>query len=199
MMPNRSSPGLPADNEPAQATLPKIFCDPFAAFGPTEIDVDFLGATWTLPAMTAADWLKIIWVDELAVDDIFPNLFDAQRETFEALLLEEITVEDIFETAMAVIEAAAGFRWWFALNLASAVRAAWSRIGGLVVAQVQADTVSLGAWLVVALNVMQENVDHKKLSEFLTALNTPPAGAGLNAFDEETEAEAFLAAMQQSL
>ncbi len=149
--------------------------------------------------MNAAQWLEILWNETASFDDIFPGLAGAEAAMYEAFFAGETTSEAVFEMATEVLETAAGFRWWFAVNLYSVVKLAWSRVGGEIVAQVRAEDVSLGAWLVVALQVLMGRTSSKKMTEMLNMLNTSPGDSPLLALDEEAEGKAFLAAMQQSL
>lgn len=197
--PPRRSPSV-VESDATNPLLPNIFCDPFASFAPTEMEIDAFDQTWVIPRMTARDWLEILWDEQLTSDMVFPGLVRANETALEALLAGEVTAQSLFDTAMEVIELASGFKWWFALNLVTVLKASWMRLGGSILPLVQAEDVSLGAWLTIGLGVCTERVDPKKLAEFLNNLNTPPAGISANvAFDEESEAEAFLAAMRQSL
>jgi hypothetical protein len=197
--PSRPAPAAESDLDPAVSPLPEIFCDPLASFAPTPILVDAFGQTWTVPAMTAAQWLELLWNEGVSFDDIFPGLAGAEGAMYEAFFAGETDSDQVFAMATEVLEAATGFRWWFALNLHGVVKLAWARIGGDVVARVRAEEVSLGAWLLVALQVLTERTDPKKVAEMLNALNTAPGISTNSAIDEEAEGKAFLAAMHQSL
>lgn len=198
-MPGRPRAAPVAESEPESPALPEIYCDPLASFAPTPILVDAFGETWTVPVMTAQQWLEILWRDTTSFDDIFPGLAGAEAAMYEAFFMGETTSDEVFEIATEVLEIASGFRWWFALNLHSVVKLGWSRVGGDIVGRVNANEVSLGAWLVVALQVLMDHTNPKKISEMLNSLNTAPGNSPTLAIDEEAEGKAFLAAMHQSL
>ncbi len=196
---SQPAPVAESDPDPENSALPQIHCDPLASFAPTPIQVDAFGSTWTIPAMSAAQWLEILWNETASFDDIFPRLAGADAAMYEALFAEETSSNEIFQIATEILEVAGGFRWWFAVNLYSVVKLAWSRVGGEIVSHVRAEEVSLGAWLVVALQVLMSRTSPKKIAEMLNMLNTSPSESPVLALDEEAEGKAFLAAMQQSL
>lgn len=199
-MPSRPSRLAPvAESDPESAPLPEIYCDPLASFSPTPILIDAFGGTWTVPAMSAAQWLEILWNETTSFDDIFPGLAGAQDVMYEAFFAGETSSDEVFAIATEVLETASGFRWWFAMNLCSVAKLGWSRVGGEIVPHVRAEEVSLGAWLVVVLQVLMGRTDPKKTAELLTNLNTAPGNTPTLAIDEEAEGKAFLAAMHQSL
>jgi len=194
----RSVPG--ADADPAgSGVIAHLSCDPAASFAPVDIEIDFLGRTWIVPAMSAQQWLEIIWAGALSPDEIFPGLCGAGEAAFEGIIDGTVEIEELFAIAMEILEIASGFKWWVALNLAMLAKSAWASIGASVIAAVDPSRESLGAWLVVVLNACKERTDPKNLAELISNLNTPPPGYEAEGLDEETEGEAFLAMMHQSL
>jgi hypothetical protein len=196
---SRLVPAGGADPQSAGA-VPTLACDPMASFAPVAIEVDFLDRTWTVPAMTAQQWLEIIWSGPLNTDQIFPGLCGADEAAFEGLLEGKVEIGDLFAIATEILEIASGFKWWVALNLAMIAKGAWANIGGSVVTAVDGTRESLGAWLVAVLGVCRERVESREgLIELINGLNTPPPGYEEIGLDEKTEGAAFLAMMQQSL
>lgn len=200
-MPSRpqQSASADADGPGDFVQIPDVDADPVASLGWVDITVDLLGRSWTIPAMPAAGWLKILWERPFDPDSIFPDLADAVAEVEEAILYGQLASDEPTRVACEILEEASGYRWWFTVQLAMAVRAAWPRVGGtLILAGVDPARISLGAWLSAAYACCLDLMDPKKVTQFVNQLNTPPAGFEVE-LDEERESAAFMAMMQSRI
>lgn len=178
----------------AKFVLPQVECDPLASLPPSKITVDYLGNCYTVPAMTAADWLAVLWEPDFSPDDIFPNLAAAEDDMVDAIILGEALPKDVLDVAFEVLEAASGFKWWFTLRACAVMRVSWFRIGGFVT--LDPARVSLGMFLVHVLGQCVEHMEPQKAAELIDNLNEVPPGYE-GPVDEFADGAAFLAAMQQ--
>ena len=186
------------DQPPSANLIPPIYSDPEASLAPASLEIELLGQVWTVPPLPAAEWLTLLWADAFDPDAIFPGLAGAEEAVFDAMLDGLVTPNEVFEVAMEVLELAAGYRWWFTIKLAMQAKAAWSRVGGLMLLKgVDPNKVSLGAWCSALLALCLNNMEQQKAADFILELNTPPVQYAHLA--EEEDGKAFLAAMNQSL
>lgn len=187
------------DSPAAAAPIPALWTDPSATLITAAIEVEAIGRVWTVPPMSAAQWLDLIWSDGLTFYDIFPGLVGADDMFTEAMLAGDIGMEEMFALAQEIIETGAGLRWWVTLNLAMQAKVNWHNLGGALIREgLDARTMPLGAWLLSFLSLCLENMKPEKAAKFVTDINTPPKGTA----KEETKADdgaAFLAAMRQAL
>lgn len=198
--PRASAPAAPAESEPANVILPDVEANPDSYLGPAEIEVDFSGETWTVPAMTAADWLAVLWEEPFNPDSIFPGLVnevDLDDLVAESIFDGSLDGEEVFDTAMEILEAASGYRWWFALKLATVVKTVWARISGpLILAGVDPRGVTLGSWIGAVLAIVADRSQPKDFARLLEQLNEAPAGYGPSLEEQMVMDEAaFISAM----
>ena len=193
-MPQQPQPGLDGGSGP-QRPLPNVPCDPIASLSPRPIDIDVLGRVVTVPAMTAEEWLRLLWAEPLDMEQIFPGLAMDIDEVDEAVLDGRMTIEEPLEIGLEILEAASGYRWWFLLRMVTSAKAVWMQLGGLLVASgVDASKISLGAWVSAAMSMWIQNVPPEKVHTLVDQLMAPPPGQEPE-FDEAAEAAAFMAAM----
>lgn len=188
-----------SDGDPAVAPIPPIWCDPQATLHAVDITVSVLGQDWTIPAMSAAGWLDVLFAEPLHFFDIFPGVVNAGDEFFDAMIDGKIDSDELVEIGHEVLEAASGFRWWFTLNLVMQAKVTWPTLGGALARRgVDPHTMPLGQWLATFLAFCLENVKSDKAASFVTELNTPPKG-----YEDESaqtdDGAAFLSAMRQTL
>jgi hypothetical protein len=190
------SPQSAFDAAAERHDLPPIHCDPLASLSPITIEVFYFGRRWRVPGVTADAWLSVLWKDPFDHEDIFPGMAGADEAMNEAMLDGRVDFRDAAIVAMEVLEAASGYRWWFTLKLVALTKASWTRIGGLI--SLDLSSCSLGRFVTAVLGVLQEHMEPKKLVELVNSLNEAPEGFE-EPLDEDAEAAAFLAAMNQSL
>lgn len=189
-----SGPGASEGDSPA-IVLPRVHCNALASLDAQDIAVSFVDIEWIIPAMTAAQWLRLLWADPFQVDAIFPGLVDGADDVTDAILDGLISFDDITDVATEILEEASGYRWWFTLRLATVAREMWPRLGGMMINNgVHPQNMSLGAWCTAAYQLCLDNQEPANAYKFANALNDPPPGIedpSVQAADEE----AFLAAM----
>lgn len=165
--------------------------DILAHLRPCPIQVDFLGRTYTIPAMDAVEWVALIDGPRPDLYEIFPALAGPEAvEAVEDALWEGLVSDD--EVGMVGMEAlgAAGDRdWWVVLNVIRSAATAWS-----IVHVNHAAGMSLAGWLDEVWSKIMDHIDPKKRASWISEVERPPKGLKREIDFDEEEA-AFLAAM----
>lgn len=156
--------------------------------------VDVGEASYTIPAQSAADWLAVLMVEEMGIDDIFPGmLISTDRAAVEVVLHQGIlTLEDVQEVSLEIISTVCGRPWWVALRLIWGARVSWDALGGEM-ARHDASRLSIAGWLDALFLVMLRSLDDSKRNMFLMKLEMAPPGWGPEPEDLEMSSNAFLA------
>ncbi len=165
--------------------------DLLAHLRPCPIHVDFLGRTYTIPALDAVEWIALIDGDHADLYEIFPVLAGTQAmEAVEDALWEgDAQSEDVAQVALAAIGAAADRDWWVALNIIRSAATAWD-----VVHVNNAAGMSLAGWLDQVWSKIIDHIDPKKRAGWETEISKPPKNVAKD-IDFDEEEQAFLAAM----
>lgn len=165
--------------------------DLLAHLRPCNVEVDFLGTTYTIPAMDAVGWIALIDGQHPDLYEIFPVLAGGQAVAAveDALWDEQVTRQDVGEVALAAIGAAADRPWWVAVNIVRSAASAWS-----IVHVNNAAGMSLAGWLDEVWSKIMANIDPKKRASWVTEVERPPKGTKQD-IDFDAEEQAFLAAM----
>lgn len=165
--------------------------DLLAHLRPCPIEVDFLGVTYTIPAMDAVDWIALIDGPHPDLYEIFPTL--AGQEAVEAVedALWEGTADSqaVAQVGLNAIGAAADRDWWVAVNVIRSAALAWQ-----VVHVNDAAGRSLAGWLDLVWSRIMEHIDPKKRAGWESEVTKPPKTVAKEIDFDEEEA-AFLAAM----
>lgn len=173
--------------------------DPVASVRRGQLTVDFHGRELQITPMTAGDWVEHLYDPELEFGDIFPGLLiDADGRGFvDDLLFDgKVTVEACVDVAKQVLSAASGRPWWLTLRILAVAKLNWELVGGeLALAGMRADLVPFGAWLDAVYLLIMRNVEPKRARIVEEQLKRPPFEERQADFDEEREAEAFMAAL----
>jgi hypothetical protein len=193
--PRHAYDALASAEQPGQA-LPQIPCDPSASLEPLPIEVSYLGRDWVISAMTAREWLAILWAEDLSVDTIFPGLVDGYDALLDGLIDGTTTSREAFEVAMDILEAAGGYKWWFTLRLVTLAKIQWPQFGWYL--RHDLGQISLGMFLTEYLGLCLKNSDPTQAARLVMELNAAPPEFATE-IDEINDGEAFLAAMRQSL
>jgi hypothetical protein len=158
------------------------------------VDVTLLGKNYTIPAMSAADWLGLLMSEPLYLDTIFPGLLDVQvQELVERKLHEgDMDLEEVYDTAFDIIATVSGRKWWVAMRLIQVARGSWDSIGGDMVRKADAERLSLAGWLDVLFIHLVRNIDDAKRTMFLMKLELPPEGWGDAQEELEMSADTFM-------
>jgi hypothetical protein len=176
--------------------------DPIASLAPFDIEYTIGDRDFVLAARPASVWLKVLLPDQVPLESILPGWTGggARRHIFWSLARGELTHGDWNDMAMEILEQAAGRKWWQAVNLIVGMKDAdnWTTIfGGLMLRGVDADTISLAAWLDAAMALCTEHMDKEERIKFRLTIDTPPVGTDpAKAIDAAEQERAFLALMQ---
>lgn len=170
--------------------------DPVAALRCWTIDVDVAGATYTVPARPAVDWLLAI--TDGAWADIVPGLLDPDQSgpLEDAIADLAVDPDELRAAAQAALAEAAGTKWWTARTLASAITATPEMVGLLLTRGIDPGHVSLGGYLVAGYSLAVRGMDKMDRARFDMDLQRPPAGVPVEEWwDEDAAADSFMSAM----
>lgn len=172
-----------------RVTIPKVNKDPVWSLRPWPVTVHIAGQDFEVPALVAADWLAILMVETFDPDDIITEILP---DSEDLLYQGDISLEDLYEVCNDIISMVSGRPWWVALRLIGLARASWEVLGAeLILKHVDANVLSLSAWLDALLVVTIRAIDPKDVTMFTMRLEAVPET------EEEPELEmsagAFLA------
>jgi len=172
------SPPSSATPSTGRVQVPRIITDVVASLRPWPIEVTVADTQVVIPAYPAADWLSVLMVDDLRLDDMLLALAPDVADTIdEALFSGSLSFDDYSDLILNIITTAAGRPWHKALRLITTVQASWDVIGAdLEQRGIDADRCSLSAWLDVALVTLLKHLDEKDIPLFVTRLEAPLPG-----------------------
>lgn len=181
------------------------YLDPLAALAPAPIIITLSGQDYTIPALPALDWLLVMMAEEVDVLGVIPGLLVPEDRALveDRISQEEITWDEVNDTALEAMTVASGRDWWFAIRFLAVARVGWDVIGGQMARSgIDATKISLAAWIDAAYHIAREAIGSGKegqqnLVRFTSELEAPPPGMGA-AFDEEFEAAAFEQAVRMA-
>jgi hypothetical protein len=182
-------------DDTVQVQVPHFNKDPVWSLRPWPVTVHLGHRDWTIPALPAADWLTALMQDPLDPDDIFPGLLcrEDQDSLEEALVLGDITVEEMYDAVLDIISTVSARSWWITLRLTFLARDSWDNLGAeLILKGVDPERLSISAWLDAFLLVVLRNIDPKRAAAFTMQLEVPPEGESMPEEDMEMSADAFL-------
>lgn len=145
--------------------------------------------------MPAADWLALLMQENIDLFDIVPGLCPDLEERLMPLVFEEkIPLTDIRRASLDVISAVTGRPYWFAMRLIKTVSVSWEVVGGeLALRGVDAERLSISAWLDAVLLICLKHLESAKVTLFMSQLEAPPVDEMENVPEMEMSADAFLA------
>jgi hypothetical protein len=147
-----------------------------------------------IPAMPAADWLSVLMVEDMDLDDIFPGfLTDEDEEVVNTMMLTgDLDADEYQDILLSIIETAAARDWWVVFRLVESARRSWDVLGAeMALRGIDATQVSLSSWLDVVLIVLLRAMEPEKVQMFCMKLEAPPVGA--EAEEPEMSASDFMA------
>lgn len=181
------------------------YVDPIASLAPMPVIVELGGRDYTIPALPAIDWLRILLEEGFSALEVLPGLLAPEDAIIleDQLALEEVSLNAVNDAALDAITIASGRDWWFSVRFLAVARASWDVIGGTIARLgVDAQKVSLAAWIDAAYHIAREAISSGKegqqnLIRFISELEAPPTGHE-SEFDEEFEALAFERAVRMA-
>lgn len=157
------------------------------------VEVDLAGETYTVPALSAAEWFMAVLSGESA--PVVPGMLDAeeQEQVIDRLLSGEVTAEQLDTANHEALAAASGWKWWEAERLIVSAAVEWRIIGGLLQGQgLDLNKVSVGAVLSAMYAMAVGNMKKEDRFTFDAQLSAPPASAiRKDDFDQSVYADAF--------
>lgn len=178
--------------------IPKLNQDPVLSLRPWPVVVSIGDEDFTIPALPATDWLNVLMRDSPELDDVFPGLLgeDDQAGATEALGATLTSVDDFSTLVLDVVELVAGRPWWVTFRLIGTAKGSWDVLGAeMLLKGVDADRLSLSAWLDVLLLVIFKNLDQKDVTMFTLKLESPPPELAAEVADELTMTRDAFASM----
>ena len=165
--------------------------DPMAVVRCWAIDVDVGGATYTIPALPASEWLLAVLG---ALSDVVPGLLTRPDELDDQLIDGHLG-EECRTAAREAITAASGTTWWTATRLAQA--ATQTAIGWELTSRgVDPTRLPFAAYLGAVYRTGQKLMDEQGRARWDWELDKPPAGVRpADWFDPAVAAAGFEAAM----
>lgn len=172
--------------------------DPVASLRPADIDVEVGDWEYTVPALTAAEWIELMAGG--GIPAIVPGLLGTEDRmgVMRDYLDGNITKQDLEDACRRVLEVAGGRKWWEVERLVdSAIRGdVWPTIHGqLVLKGVDLDRLTLAGFVnavwVMALQNCQKESEKQALEWELT--KPPPGFVDEMEETDESEFESILA------
>ena len=188
----RSVPSSPEAATP-QVVIPNTVTDPVWSLRPWPVTVRVVGTMYEIPAAPAVDWLAILMTETPELDDIFPGFLseEEQEEITDALF--EGYLEETTDVVLEVISAVSGRPWWIAMRLIEVARNSWQVLGAeMILKGIDAEKLSLSAWLDVLLLTIMRNIDPKDAAMFTMRLEEVPKDIEVEQKEPEMSASAFM-------
>lgn len=171
----------PSATSASQVTVPKLNRDPVQSLCPFSVVVDIKGRDVEIPPLPAADWLTVLMVENVDLDNIFPGFLAPEDEDVvdDLLMAGQLDVEEYEDILLSIIETASARDWWVAFRLIEMARTSWDVLGAeMALRAVDATQISLSAWLDVILLLTLRSMDPDKVQMFTMKLEAPPPEVG---------------------
>jgi hypothetical protein len=159
-------------------SIPTFVTDPVWSLRCWPVDVVLAGQSVQIPALSAADWLGVLAQRPIDLEDIFPGLAPGADELVDDLLYSgQLDLDQLYQIVLDVITTVTGRPWWISMRLITGAMTHWGLIGSkLVMAGVDADKISLSAWLDAVFMITIEGTPEDQLTMFFSQLEFPPPG-----------------------
>jgi hypothetical protein len=168
----RRSSGPSSQAPQPQVRIPQQTLDPVWSLKPWPVILTLHGRDYQVPAASAADWLSVLMVDSVDLDDVVRLMV----EDGIALLLDETVGGELYDACLDIISQVAGRPWWQAIRLIGVAVKNWNTLGAeMLYRGVLPDQLSLSAWLDVLLMVTIKAMDPKDVMMFTLQLEKRPA------------------------
>lgn len=184
-----------SDVAPSPVVVPKVVTDPIWSLRVWPVTFTVAGQDFTIPEIPAAGWLEALMAEELNALEVFDGLLssDDTEDLHDLIWDDQVTLSQLHDLLLEVLDAVTGRPWWIALKLIAVVQAHWDLIGAdLALQGVRTDTISIAAWLDVALLTILHNIDPEKATMFTSQLEMPPPGVTVKPEAMEITAAQFM-------
>lgn len=170
--------------------VPKTNRDPIRSLRPAPIYIDVGNVELTIPAMPAVDWLSFLMRPGWRIEDFIIELVPG---SITLLLDDEADPFDAEDLVLDIIEEASARHWWIALRLIGSLVETWDVMGAEAVLNgVDAEKLSLAAWIDAMMVLLLRRIDPKQAPMFTAKLEAPPAGEELDVEEMEISASQFM-------
>lgn len=166
--------------------------DPVWSLAPWPVTFDHRGREYTIPALSAAEWLRVLMDPEAIIDNIFLELLP---EPFDLIFDEDVDLEQLGHDVLSEV---CGRPWYIAIRLIYLVQDNWNVLGADMLRRgIRPTDYSISGWLDVALLTLLHHVKREDQTMLMSQLEMPPSGEVQQVQDElEMTHEQFLALMR---
>jgi hypothetical protein len=156
------------------------------------VTISLAGSTYTIPAKPALVWILAIHSESWL--SIIPGMLDQSDDRFDrALDAGLISADECVSAAQNAIAAASGLPWWAAWRLIGVSIEQCGISGSLVLAGIDAESVSLGAYVAAIYRIITKGMDKKELAKIDRTISERPAGIATDElYDEQVASDAFM-------
>jgi hypothetical protein len=191
--PSSSGLGAAADTGSNSIQVPKLNTDPVWSLRPWPLVISVHGAKIKLPELCATDWLVYLLQNPPDLDglllDWLPQLEDLVAE-------QVIDLEEMYDSLLTILATVAARPWWVTLRLVVIANRSWDLLGPKLMSQgIDANSISLSAWLDALLLIILENTDPKQVTMFTMQLEAVPVTVQAEQDELEMDRSAFLSLM----
>lgn len=169
-------PGSPAP-EDGRISVTHVVADPIWSLRPWSVSVSLGPILGAIPSQPAADWLSILMLENVDLFDIVPGMCgDVFEDRVTTMLMDGvIELSQVRRAALDVVSCVTGRPWWFSMRLIKTAVASWEVVGGeLAFRGVDAERLSLSAWLDAVYLICLRSMESSKITMFMSQLEIAP-------------------------
>jgi hypothetical protein len=130
------------------------------------------GEDIAIPAMSAVEWLAYLMQPQPDIDGMILDLLPGSEDM---LFDGRIDLEELYDAILDLISTVCARPWWIALRQIQIARDNWHVLGPQMLESVDAQSLSIAAWLDVLLVKTLGSMDPKDTTMFVSRLEAPPA------------------------
>ena len=165
----RSAPSSSVPQTP-QIQVPRWDKDPVSSLRIHSVILDVAGRDVEIPAMSAADWLTVLMQPDLTLNELLDVVPDVETIMGEV----ELGIDEWSDVCLEMISTVSARPWWITMKLVGIAVNSWDNLGAAMLRRVDAEKVSLAAWLTIFLIVVIEALDPKDVTMTLARIEAPP-------------------------
>lgn len=145
--------------------------DPVWSLAPWPVTFDHRGRDYTIPALSAAEWLRVLMDPEAIYDNLFLELLP---EPMDLLFDEDLDLEELGHSVLSEV---CGRPWYIAIRLIYLVRDHWNILGADMLRRgIKPTDYSISGWLDVALLTLLNHLKREDQPRVMAELEMPPSG-----------------------
>lgn len=150
--------------------MPQWDTDPIWSLRIWPVTVNVAGQDLEVPAMSAADWLTVLMQPDLTLDDLLDLIPGVDQVVAEA----DLGADEWTEVCLDMITTVSARSWWITMRLIGVAASSWDSLGAAMLRRVDAEKVSLAAWLTVLTATLIDLMDPKDVTMALARIEAPP-------------------------